>query len=293
MSLSVNVRDLTLEFEKVRALDGVSFDIEAGKIYGLLGRNGAGKTTLMSVMAAFRKATSGQVVVDGEEPWENLNIVPRVCLIREGGDFVSSDTCRDVLSFGNYRPSWDQAYAEQLVEKFDVDLDKRVDQLSRGQRSVLAGIFGLASRAELTMFDEVHLGMDAPTRQDFYQELLTDYIENPRTIVISSHLIDEISKYLEEVVIIHKGKLLLQDSAETLQAAGASLTGPTDKVDGFSVDLSVLSQQVLGSTKQVTVSDVLTTQQKTTAREQGIDVGPVGLQDLFIHLTSNGNSEVK
>ncbi|QSB06624.1 ATP-binding cassette domain-containing protein [Natronoglycomyces albus] len=291
MSMSVSVRDLTLKYGDTEALSKVSFDLEPGKIYGLLGRNGAGKTTLMSVIAAFRRATEGQVLLDGKVGWENADLLSRVCLIREGGDFIDSDKLRDVFDVAQLRPSWDSEYAEKLVDKFAVDSSKRIDALSRGQRSIVAGIVGLASRADLTMFDEVHLGMDAPTRYDFYQELLADYLENPRTIVLSTHLIDEVAKYLEEVLIIHRGELLRHDTAEKLQTMGASLTGPARAVDEVTDGLEVLASQQLGSTKQVTVSERLDPQRRKQAAASGIEMGPVGLQDLFIHLTRNTSRE--
>ncbi|WP_112134893.1 ATP-binding cassette domain-containing protein [Glycomyces dulcitolivorans] len=283
MSFTVNLRNVTLKYGAEAALADVDLDLEAGKIYGLLGRNGAGKTSLLSLLAAFRRPTSGEVRVGGEPVWENAPIVSRVALIREGGDFDDSETVKAVIETGQIRPSFDTDYAYKLADKFEVPLKKRVSALSRGKRSVLAAVCGLAARAELTMFDEVHLGMDAPTRDAFYKELLAEYMERPHTVVLSTHLIDEVANYLEEVIIVDRGRILRHADIEAFQGMGATLTGPADAVDALG--LAALAEQRLGGTKSITVADALDKSVRERAAAAGIEIGPVGLQDLFIHLT--------
>ncbi|THV38443.1 ATP-binding cassette domain-containing protein [Glycomyces buryatensis] len=285
MSFSVSLRDVTLKYRDSEALSNVNLELEAGKIHGLLGRNGAGKTTLLSLLAAFRKPTAGTVLVNGGPIWENAEIVSRVALIREGGDFDDSDTVKSSIETGEIRPSFDRDYALKLADKFELPLNKKVRSLSRGKRSVLAAICGLAARAELAMFDEVHLGMDAPTRDAFYKELLADYMDREHTIVLSTHLIDEVANYLEEVVILDRGSVLRHEPVEAFQRMGATLTGPADAVDAVAVGLEVLAEQRLGGTKSATVT-VLDAPTRERAAASGIEIGPVGLQDLFIHLTS-------
>ncbi|GAB3654635.1 ATP-binding cassette domain-containing protein [Glycomyces tarimensis] len=286
MSFSVSLRDVTLKYGDTEALSDVSLELEPGKIYGLLGRNGAGKTSLLSLLAAFRKPSDGEVLVDGQPVWENIAIVSRVCLIREGGDFDDTDTVKSTLETGELRPSWDRDYAFRLAERFELPLSKKVRDLSRGKRSVLAAVCGLAARAELAMFDEVHLGMDAPTRDAFYKELLNQYMERPHTVILSTHLIDEVANYLEEVVIVDKGRVLSHENVESFQRMGASLTGPAEAVDSITAGLEVLSEQRLGGTKSVTVATGLDAPARERAAAAGIEIGPVGLQDLFIHLTN-------
>ncbi|MQM26101.1 ATP-binding cassette domain-containing protein [Glycomyces albidus] len=283
MSFTVNLRSVTLEYGAEPALADVDLDLEAGKIYGLLGRNGAGKTSLLSLLAAFRKPTSGEVLVGGEPVWENAPIVSRVALIREGGDFDDTETVKGTIESGQIRPSFDTDYAFALADRFEVPLKKRVNALSRGKRSVLAALCGLAARAELTMFDEVHLGMDAPTRDAFYKELLAEYMDRPHTVILSTHLIDEVANYLEEVVIVDKGRILRHADIETFQGMGATLTGPAAAVDALG--LEPLAEQRLGGTKSITVA-ALDAAARERAAAAGIEVGPVGLQDLFIHLTA-------
>ena len=287
MSLSIQVEQLTQRFGETTALDNVSFSLDAGKIYGLLGRNGSGKSTLLSIVAAFRKPTSGQVLVDSEPVFENGRLTRQICLIRDSVDVITDEPIKDAISFAaSVRPYWDQAYADQLIDRFGLDRNKKVNKLSRGQHSALGVVLGLAARAPLTMFDESYLGMDAPSRYIFYDELLADYVRHPRTIIISTHLIEEVSKLFEEVLIIDRGKLLLHDEQERLLQRGASVTGQADAVDRFMNGLNVLNVRQLGSTKSATVFGELDGARLHEAETAGLDVGPVALQDLFVHLTT-------
>ncbi|GIH08797.1 ABC transporter [Rhizocola hellebori] len=284
--MSIEVRDLRLRFGDVDALDGLSFSLAGGKIYGLLGRNGSGKTSLLSVLAAFRRPTSGEVLINGAEPFENAGVVSQICLIRESGDVYDNERVASVLRAGRQlRRDWDSDYAEKLLERFQLSTKKRVQSLSRGQKSALGIVVGLASRAPLTMFDESYLGMDAPSRYAFYEELLADYTAHPRTFVISTHLIEEVASLFEEVIIIDRGRLVLHEESDALRGRGVTVTGPADVVDTFVASLTVLGQQTLGRTKAATIYGELNDTQVRAAKLAGLELGPVALQDLFVHLT--------
>lgn len=295
MTMTIEVRDLVLRYGDLTALDRVSFRLDAGKIHGLLGRNGSGKTSLLSVIAAFRRATSGEVCINGEPVFENPDVVRDLCFIRGAGDTVEhdwpADRVKDALAFAaTFRPAWDADYAAALVDRFQLSPKKRIGQLSRGQRSALGVTLGLASRAPLTVFDESYLGMDAPSRYAFYDELLADFMANPRTFIISTHLIEEVSSLFEEVVIIDKGRLVLHEPADELRARGASVTGPAEAVARFAEGLTILGDKQLGPTRSVMVYGELDNGQLAAARDAGLELGPVALQDLFVHLTEARSS---
>ena len=290
MSLGIEVNDLTLRYGATTALDRLNCRLDGGKIYGLIGRNGSGKTSLLSVLAAFRPATAGTVRVGGEDPFENERITRQICLIREGGDIFASERIRDVVAFARaVRPHWDQPYAESLLDRFGLSLRQRPQRLSRGQRSALACVLGLASRAPLTIFDESYLGMDAPSRYAFYDALLADYAAHPRTVILSTHLIEEFEALFEEVVIIHRGRVLRHDRVEALSGAGVAVTGPAALVAEFvaGTDLATLGQRRLGGTTQVTLYGRLDEGGHRRAETTGLHLEPVALQDLFVHLTAD------
>jgi ABC-2 type transport system ATP-binding protein len=285
-AFTVETSGLHVHFGHVRAIDDLSMRIAGGTICGILGRNGAGKSTLLSTLAAFRRPTRGRIEVDGVDPYENARLMNEICLIRESGDFENSTTVGQVLELGDaLRARWDPDFAERLVDRFTLPRRTKVGKLSRGQRAALAVTVGLASRAPLTMLDEPHLGMDAPSRYAFYEELLADYAEHPRTILLSTHHIDEVAAILEDVVIIDHGRLLMQSSVEDLRAAGVELTGPAEAVDVMTAGLRTLSERRLGRTKSVVVFEPFDTDRVRRATDAGIDVGPIPLQDLFVHIT--------
>ncbi|GGC08219.1 ATP-binding cassette domain-containing protein [Cellulomonas carbonis] len=289
---SVEVRDLTVRYPAWRrpattALDGLSLTLEPGRLHGLLGRNGSGKTTLLSVLAAFRRPTAGAVLVDGEDPWENARVMSGVCLVRESGDVQGEVRLRDTVRLlEQVRPTFDRSFAESLMDTFELDPRATPTSLSRGKRSAFGVVVGLASRAPLTLLDEVHLGMDAPSRYAFYDALLADYVEHPRTVVLSSHLIDEVQRMLEHVVVLDRGRVLLADDADDLRASGTSVVGPDTAVDAFVAGRRVLSRRSLGRTVQVTVFGRLAPDDVAAASAAGLELGPVDLQDLFVDLTA-------
>ena len=144
---------------------------------------------------------------------------------------------------------------------------------------------GLASRAPLTMFDEVYLGMDAPTRYAFYEELLADYSAHPRTIVISSHLIEEVERLFEYVLVLDEGKLLLHEPAETLRERGVRVVGKDSEVERFVAPYTVVSRQRLGRTTAATIYGKLLPGAEVDAAALGLELEQVSIQDLFVHLT--------
>jgi ABC-2 type transport system ATP-binding protein len=287
---TIEVDDLRLSFGTTKALDGMSFRLGGGKICGLLGRNGSGKTSLLSLLAAFRRPTAGTIRINGENPWENAALLTRICLIRESGDVYDQERVRVCLrAAADLRPSFDSEYAARLADRFQIPLRKRVQALSRGQKSALGCVLGLAGRAPLTMFDESYLGMDAPSRYAFYDELLADYSARPRTIIISTHLIEEVASLFEEVIIIDKGRLVAHEEADALRSRGVAVTGPREVVDTFTAGLTVLGAQQLGGTKSATVFGELDDTQVSAAKLAGLELGPLSLQDLFVHLTTGVN----
>jgi ABC-2 type transport system ATP-binding protein len=286
MSLGITATDLRLDYGDTRAVDGLSFELDGGKIFGLLGRNGSGKTSLLSMIAAFRQQPGGHNTVDGQPPFENAEVTSQICLIRESGDVFETDTVKNAMKFAaDFRPHWNADLAARLVDRFEVPMKKRVQTLSRGKRSALGVTLGLASRAPLTLFDEVHLGMDAPSRYAFYEELLDDYLEHPRTVILSTHLIEEVASLFEEVIIIDRGRLILHEPADEVRGRGVAITGRTDAVATFTQDMEVLSTKQLGGTSQATVYGALSDERRRAAVESGLELGPVPLQDLFVHLT--------
>ncbi|MGW6282309.1 ATP-binding cassette domain-containing protein [Kribbella sp. NPDC055071] len=292
-ALTVRTEELSVRFAGEPAIDRLDLRLAPGKIHGLLGRNGSGKSTLAATLAGFRQPDEGRVLIEGgdlgtaQQPYENAVVTSRVCLIRESGDAVAAAPVKTAVRLAaSLRPYWDDDLAGELLDRFEVPQDKKIQKLSRGKKSALGVVLGLASRAPLTIFDESYLGMDVPSRNLFYDALLADYAEVPRTIVLSTHLVSEVSALLEEVVILDNGRLVTQSPVDALRGRGASLVGPAAVVDKFTAGFTVLAEERLGGTKSATVLGDLDPALIAAATAAGLEIGPVGLQDLFVHLTA-------
>jgi ABC-2 type transport system ATP-binding protein len=284
---TVVVDDLTKHYGKLHALDGVSFSVRENTIYGLLGRNGAGKTTLLQILTGQAFATSGSLTVFGENPLENEGVLSRISFVKESQKYPDGYQVRHVLKAAALvYPNWDADFADSLIRDFDLPRNRQVKKLSRGMLSAVGIVVGLASRTRLTCFDEPYLGLDAVARQVFYDRLLGDYAENPRTIILSTHLIDEVSDLIEHVVLIDRGRVLLDESAEELRTRAVTLTGPAGAVEPFTVGRTVLHREGLGGHARVTVTPALDTAERQWAEEAAVTVEPVSLQDLVVRTTT-------
>ncbi|GIQ70256.1 ABC transporter ATP-binding protein [Xylanibacillus composti] len=283
----ITIEQMNLKYDSFPALQDINLKLEGNKIYALLGRNGSGKTSLLSVLSSFRPASSGSVKVGGEEVFDNEEATLQICFIRDEGNVYEEENAKKALAFASkFRPNWDAAYADQLMEKFKLPYNKKVSSFSRGMKSAMGAVIGLASRAPITIFDEAYLGMDAPSRYAFYEEILRDYMEHPRTIILSTHLIEEVESLFEEVVILDQGKILLHEKVDEFRDKGVAVTGSADRVDEISINMKVLSEKRLGPTKSVTLFGELDRETKQKISHYQLETGPVGLQDLFIHFTS-------
>jgi len=291
MSPVIEVEHLTKRFGGLTAVDDVSLRLDGGRIIGLLGRNGAGKTTLMSLLTGQEFATEGRIRVFGDSPVEHAQTLSRISFIRESQRYPDSFKAKHVLASAPwFFGGWDEAYARELVSDFRLPLDRPVKKLSRGQLSAVGVIIGLASRAPLTFFDEPYLGLDAVARQLFYDRLLADVAERPRTVVLSTHLIDEVADLLEHVVVIDDGRILVDDEAEALRGSATTVTGTRSAVDAFVAGRTVTHRTGLGGLASATVAR-LDAESQLAARAAGLELAPVSLQQLVVQLT-NSDQEV-
>jgi len=295
-NLSVTYRNLLPTSDDSQALKDVSFTLEPGKIYGLIGRNGAGKTSLLSVLASYRKASHGDILVDSIPLFDNGELMQHVQFVyqrefnSESAD-IHPRVSKYIKRETQYRPNFDPAYAEELIKKFKLPTNKRPHKLSKGMQSVLTVIIGLASRAPITIFDEAYLGMDAPTRDLFYKEVLKDQERFPRTIIMSTHLVSEMEYLFDEVIMLHEGELIKKGAYDEIITMGAAVTGAAEAIDAFARGKEILSTETLGGFKKITIFDDITDKDRILAQDMDLTISSVSLQDLFIHLTGGQEDE--
>jgi ABC-2 type transport system ATP-binding protein len=284
MTPVIEATGLTKRYHDVAAVDGVTFTVEADSITGLLGGNGAGKTTLMSLLTGQGFATSGTVRIFGEPPLENDRVLQRMCFVRESLRYPNNFKIGHVLDAGRqFYPSWDADLAGRLVDEFELPRNRQIERFSRGMTSAVGIVIGLASRAPVTIFDEPYLGLDAAARQSFYDQLLADYAEHPRTIILSSHLVDEIAKLLDHVLLLDHGQLVVDSPAEELRGHAVTLTGRAVAVEQLAEPFTVLRRESMGSLAALTVYGELDADLRSRAAQASVEVTPASLQQLVVN----------
>jgi ABC-2 type transport system ATP-binding protein len=285
VTVAATLEGVTMRFRGHTALTDVSTSLQADTITGLLGRNGAGKTTLMQLLTGHRVPTAGQVTVLGAAPYENDGVLRRMCFIKEGQRYPDHfRVCDAVSAAAHLYPHWDQPLADQLLTDFDLPGKRPIKKLSRGMNSAVGIVLGLASRAPVTLFDEPYLGLDAVARQLFYDRLLADYAEHPRTILLSTHLIEEISDLLEHVLLIDRGRVLLDADAETLRSTALTVTGPAAQVATFGAGHAVLHEESMaGQTRAIVRTETATARREATAL--GLAVEQTSIQRLVVAMS--------
>lgn len=284
----IEIKNLNKSYGKNKVLTDISIDIEENKIYGLLGRNGAGKTTLLNLISCQTMKDSGEIKLDGEEIFENSKAMENICLVKVLPESLKEKKVKDILALAEIMyKDWDTEYKDYLIKEFKLDTKKKLLKLSTGNQTILGLIIGLASRSKITMFDEPTLGLDAAMRYKFYNLLLEDYEKNPRTIIISTHLIDEVANLFEEVIILNDEKIALKDEVDALKERSYFLSGQGDKIDPFVKGKRVIHREEFGSTKIVGIYGSLSDQEIKSIKQNNIEVSNIPLQKLFIYLTED------
>ena len=278
--------NLTKNYGKKTVLENLNLTLESGKIYGLIGRNGAGKTTMLSIMSNQNPATDGKVTLDGENIWENRKALDRICFSRELNvtqeNGLAAYTIKKYLDVAaSYYVNWDKEMAKNLVEKFELKPKQKLGKLSKGMLSMVTIIVAMASKAEFTFLDEPVAGLDVVARELFYKLLLNEYTETGRTLVISTHIIEEAADVMEEVIIINKGKIIRHANTQELVDSARYVTGLVDQVDGAVSGLEQHHAEKMGRSKGVTV--LLQEGQELNAGYD-VTVQPVNLQKIFVAL---------
>ena len=281
----IRVDHVSKSFGKAKALDDVSLSFEHGKIHALLGRNGAGKSTLLGLIANRLVPTSGRIFVDDEPAADNARALAKLYCMNDKKMYPENLRLDNLFKeMGRFYEGFDRTAAAGFAEAFGLDLRKKIGSLSTGYRSVYQLVVGLSLDVDYLLLDEPVLGLDAAHRELFYQLLMEDYLERPRTVVIATHLIEEVANLVERVTIIDEGRVLMQASADELRSSGYSVSGRAADVRAYCEGLDVLDVDELGG---VAVAYLLGTPDAERLNDR-LDTAPVNLQKLFVKLTEKG-----
>ena len=288
----LELRNINKSYGSTRVLEDLNLEFELGKIYGLLGRNGIGKTTLLNIIASQIRSDSGEVLLNGENVFENSKVMDKIAIIKESGFGIDDIRVKKIFKAARilYK-NWDEDYKNFLISEFSLNKKKNYTKLSRGNQTMVGLIVGLASRAPITIFDEPSLGLDAANRYKFYELLLKDLEEYPRTVIISTHLIDEVTNLFEEVVILKDKDHYIKDQVPNLMGKAYFLNGKLENVEFIIKGKNIIHREEFGTTAIIGIFDELSNEEKKLLKENGVDISPIPLQRLFILLTESKKSE--
>ena len=281
---TLSCKNIVKTYGKKDVLHDLSLDLEKGKIYGLIGRNGAGKTTLLSIMSGQNPATKGEITLEGKPVWENQETLDRICFSRElnpmSGNGANTMKVKEYLRAASiYMPGWDKEMEERLVKEFELDVNKRINKLSKGMMSMVTIIVALASKAEFTLLDEPVAGLDVVMRENFYRILLEEFAESGRTFVISTHIIEEAADVFEEVIMLNQGHIILKENTQELLDRACHISGKEEDVDRATAGMTTYHTERMGRSKGVTV--LLQTGEKAPTGAE-LSVQPMSLQQVFV-----------
>lgn len=288
MMEQLKISHLSKKFGRRVILDDVSFTLEPAKIYGLLGRNGAGKSTLLNLISNRIFPTSGSIKL-GDQEVNTDQTLDQVFLIGEDNLYYKQVKINQMFdladgAYGNF----DYQNAEQMLKRFELEGNQKFAKLSTGQKTAAKISLALNVDADYIFLDEPVLGLDVNHREIFYQELIKSYQKWPRTIVLSTHLIDEIQQLVEHVILIDRHQVLEDTDVQDLLDRAYDISGPAKLVDQYTEGLNVLSTTDLGNIRTAHVFDQLP---EDRILPDQVQVGHYDLQHLFIYLTNGGQQK--
>ena len=222
----VEIKNLSRSFGNKPALREVSLHIPRGGVFGLIGANGAGKTTLIKHILGAHYAETGSVRVFGFDPVSHpVEVLSRIGYMSEDRDIPSWLRVQEILNYNrSFFPKWDADYAEKLREIFDLDPKQRIRTLSRGQTARVCLLLALAHRPELLVLDEPSSGLDPVVRRDILAAIVQTIADEGRTVLFSSHLLDEVERLADHVAILHEGRVLLDGPLDAIQQSFHRIT---------------------------------------------------------------------
>lgn len=285
LNRAVEIKNLNYEFKDKLVFNNLNIDFEENKIYGLLGKNGAGKTTLINIITNQLVSKSGDIKIFGLDPRKNPNVLENVCVVREKEFYNLDSKVKTIFSmYSSYYNNYDKNLETKLCEIFEIDRKAVYKKLSRGMKTSVSNIIGICSNAKITIFDEPTIGLDPSNRKAFYDILLESYINQNRTIIISTHLIDEVGDLLEKVAIIKDCEVLVNDYVENVNTKSYYISGKKEDLKNLEIINSMKRVNSFGNSETYFYYGKINSSDMKFINECDIELDSMTLQDLFINI---------
>lgn len=276
----IALKQVTKQYGQATVLKNITLSIDEPGIYCLLGRNGAGKTTLLKSVAGYQNITSGTIQVDGKEI-TTATLDTGVSYIENFAKHFNLPVRKLLKIASEVNPNYDYDFASEMMERFELDGKKKFNHLSLGMKTMVSTIICLASNKSVVLLDEPVLGFDAIMRVEFYDMLTESFRKHPRIIIVSTHIIEEIAKTIQKLIIIDKGSVRFFDTLQAVETKAFSVSGLQKDVEAAIQNRNVIGQDTVGGLVTAYIFD---NPPKQTA---SLEIRPLSLQDFFIQMVGH------
>lgn len=276
----IELKQVTKRYGQAAVLKNITLSIDQPGIYCLLGRNGAGKTILLKSIAGYQNITSGTIQGDGRTI-TTAALDTGVSYIENFARHFNLPVRKLLRIAAEVNPSYDDDFASEMMERFELDGKKKFNQLSLGMKTMVSTIICLASSRQVILLDEPVLGFDAIMRVEFYDMLAESFRRHPRIIIVSTHIIEEIAKTIQKLIIIDKGSIRFFDTLQSVEAKAFSVSGLQKDVLAATQNLHIIGQDTVGG---LVTSYIFDTPPKQTA---SLEIHPLSLQGFFIQMVGH------
>ena len=276
----IELKQVTKQYGQATVLKNITLTVDEPGIYCLLGRNGAGKTTLLKSIAGYQNITSGTIQVDGK-PITTSTLDTGVSYIENFAKHFNLPVRKLLRIASEVNPNYDYDFASEMMERFELDGKKKFNHLSLGMKTMVSTIICLASNKEVILLDEPVLGFDAIMRVEFYDMLTESFQKHPRIIIVSTHIIEEIAKTIQKLIIIDKGSVRFFDTLQSVETKAFRVSGLQKDVEAATRGLHVIGQDAVGGLVTSYIFD------NPPEQAASLEIHPLSLQDFFIQMVGH------
>ncbi len=276
----IELKQVTKQYGQATVLKNITLSIDEPGIYCLLGRNGAGKTTLLKSIAGRQNITNGTIQVGGKTITTST-LDPGVSYVENFAKHFNLPVRKLLRIASKVNPNYDDEFAWEMMERFELDGKKKFNHLSLGMKTMVSTIICLASHKEVILLDEPVLGFDAMMRVEFYDMLTESFQKYPRIIIVSTHIIEEIAKTIQRLIILDRGSIRFFDTLQSVETKAFCISGLQKDVEAATRGLNLIGQDAVGG---LVTSYIFDTPPKQAA---SLEIHPLSLQDFFIQLVGH------
>lgn len=292
---SIQVNHLQKKYGRKQAIRNLDLELHRDQIIGLIGANGSGKTTFFKMCAGLEDITAGDIQILGGDPWKDIAVRSEIIYSMHDLPVSPTEKLKSILRCYEIAfPHFDRGFAMKMADLFELPLKKSCKQLSQGMKSLFHFLCAMATRCQVTLLDEPFIGIDIEKRKMAYEILLRDYMEYPRTFMISSHNLAELEGVLSEMVLIHQGELVFYQDMDLVREMLCRVKGSPAAVrefaDGQPKELIVWQESgELGDT--LILQGAADSDLAREARRSGLEVEAVQPEDVCVYLTTSGREK--